>query len=661
MQITNVSYREFMCFRDASLTLNLPGLSILEGRVLGTPGFDSNGSGKSAIFDGLSWCLYDRCLRERYTGADVCRLGGKGQTSVTATLLDGDDTWVISRFREGNKNAGVTVTRNGDPVTRSTIVATNELIAHIVGMDFVTFCSSVAFGTREDVRGFFTATDKDRKAVLEQLLGFGFLSDAITAAERRRKVLVADVQEHQAHVVDTTNTLAFLRGQAAAYTADGWLERAQATLAEAQAQVPPAEAEHKKVAAAYETARKANALAQREYTGLWNTYHSAVEAVEVTRRELSGRLVEARRAASTADTMRASRQAEAASLLKKSGGVCTMCEQVVDPEHVKRLAAERRAKADQFAKERDRHNADVARLQKEHDLLVIPDPPLSAAKERTAAAESAAQYAMRDAANRLDAAKKTVADAQAEIERVTAAAATAQQRVQDLEMELQAQQAEQAHRMRGVSDLDFWVEGFGQRGLRSLLLEQQLPEINRTATLFAQTLIGNGSVIALSAVRELKSRAGATKEEMTVEAVIPGRTRTYQGASKGQRRRLDLCMLLAFHAVVANRLGVKINQLFIDELFDGLDRTGTARVIELLAGLSSGCPIILVTHNPQLKGVGHRAITVVHDGDAAVIQVQQDPVAAVCRPKAPPTLAPAPPPASSATSRPVRRVRRLGA
>jgi DNA repair exonuclease SbcCD ATPase subunit len=166
--------------------------------------------------------------------------------------------------------------------------------------------------------------------------------------------------------------------------------------------------------------------------------------------------------------------------------------------------------------------------------------------------------------------------------------------------------------------LAFWVEGFGKSGLKSFLLECELADINKAATLYVQRLLGQGAKICMSATRKLKSK-DVTKEELTVDATIPGCSYSYAGASKGQKRRLDLSLLLALRDVATKRSGVRVSQFFADEVFDGVDKAGCETVGMLLQELSALYPITLITHTSSLKSIATRVLRVVHNGKSAAL------------------------------------------
>jgi DNA repair exonuclease SbcCD ATPase subunit len=155
--------------------------------------------------------------------------------------------------------------------------------------------------------------------------------------------------------------------------------------------------------------------------------------------------------------------------------------------------------------------------------------------------------------------------------------------------------------------------------VKSFVIESEIPQINAIATNYARRLLGQGAFVRISPTKKLKT-TDDTREELLVEAGIPGCAQSYSGASKGQRHRLDLALILAFRSVVAARSACPFDQLFADELFDGVDATGVDCVVEILQEISAQCPVVLVTHDARLKSVGDRRVVVAHDGKCATLR-----------------------------------------
>jgi DNA repair exonuclease SbcCD ATPase subunit len=167
--------------------------------------------------------------------------------------------------------------------------------------------------------------------------------------------------------------------------------------------------------------------------------------------------------------------------------------------------------------------------------------------------------------------------------------------------------------------LAFWVKGFGNSGIKSFLIESELAELNRRCSTYAARLFGGGVKIWVTATRELKT--GALREEVTFHVDIPKCADNYYGCSAGQKRRVDLVILLALRDLVSSRVAARCSQLFVDEVFDGIDAAGVDAVCELLKELSSVGPVMLVTHTDGLRRAADRVVTVTHHGSHATLAV----------------------------------------
>ena len=204
-----VTYQNFGPFESAEVDFSQSGLTIIEGQMDGVRGCDSNGSGKSFLLDGIAWATFGRCIRGKYAGDEVMRrlyerddrnvlqvvTNKRGNpehdpagTSVTVELVGGPQAVYYTRYRKHpTYKDTVRLFVNGQEITRGRNSMTLEAIETILGMDFTTFSNSVAFGARDDVKSFFSATDAERKQILDRILGLEVYSRASVVARDRLK------------------------------------------------------------------------------------------------------------------------------------------------------------------------------------------------------------------------------------------------------------------------------------------------------------------------------------------------------------------------------------------------------------------------------------------------------------------------------------------
>lgn len=622
-RISEVCYKNFGPFEDVSFDFAQPGLTVIEGLIEGKRGCDSNGAGKSFLFDGVAWALYGRCIRERYKGDDVVRLNSKSGCAVTVQIIFGKEPITVTRYRKHPIHENhVKLYVGKKDRSRGTDPATTAAIEALLGMDFTSFCNSVAFGVREDIKSFFSATDVDRKRILERILGLELYAEAEKVARRKLREVTEDLEQINLRRTelqtsmsekqslrteliqsDETHDVTFKASlrKLAAKKLRGAVIRLDEELSRLREEWAIEETNFGKLQQTYK-------VAQQEYLDAVSTLDRKERKLEVQRSELTG-----------------SRSVAAGRIVKfeKLGGKkCPTCTQPVSGKLVAKVRKEAKDEIKDYDAKIDELRAKIAVLvDKREDLEVEPpEEPSRPIELDTLNIEiNTAQGAYAEAARRAEV-------EEARVEEMEEAAARIRAETEDLERGVALCRVELAEREEDYQiatklsdDLTFWIEGFGNQGLKSFLIEAEIPAINKRASAYAQQLLGAGAVVRLTATSKLKTKA-VTKEKLSVEGAIPGCTKSYAGASRGQKKRMDLALLLAFREIVAERQAKAFDQLFADEMFDGVDRSGVESIAELLKDIAAVCPVALVTHDSRLKPIAERLILVHHDGSRAVLE-----------------------------------------
>lgn len=152
--------------------------------------------------------------------------------------------------------------------------------------------------------------------------------------------------------------------------------------------------------------------------------------------------------------------------------------------------------------------------------------------------------------------------------------------------------------------LDFWVEGFGNKGLKSFLLDNIIPHLTQYAQLFIDRLTGNSIAIKFSTVSDTGN------DKFGVSAFNQEGADVYSGNSSGEKRRIDLAVMLALFMLANTR--VKLNIMLLDEVLDTLDAAGIDIVVEILEEMAKKRKLtIFVTSHTELADRLHESITVV--------------------------------------------------
>lgn len=158
--------------------------------------------------------------------------------------------------------------------------------------------------------------------------------------------------------------------------------------------------------------------------------------------------------------------------------------------------------------------------------------------------------------------------------------------------------------------LQFWVQGFSNSGIKSLLLDDITPFLNRRANKYLRKLSSDHMEIRFSTQTTLKS--GEKREKFTIEVVNNDGGNTYISNSSGEKRRIDIAVNLALQDLIAARSSKKLNIAFFDEVFDTLDATGVEKVVDLLQDMAKEkSSLFVITHNNDLKSLFTNSIKIV--------------------------------------------------
>ena len=162
--------------------------------------------------------------------------------------------------------------------------------------------------------------------------------------------------------------------------------------------------------------------------------------------------------------------------------------------------------------------------------------------------------------------------------------------------------------VKDITRVSFWVEAFGAQGIKSFVFENALPYITERANFYSTSLTGGTVVIDISPTTKYKTKAGF-QEKLNVSAINKHGANVYPGNSDGERRRIDICILLALQDLIATRASKVWNTVIFDEIFDALDRTGIEHVIDLFRSFTDKS-IFIISHSEDIKKYFDTAVIV---------------------------------------------------
>ncbi len=175
--------------------------------------------------------------------------------------------------------------------------------------------------------------------------------------------------------------------------------------------------------------------------------------------------------------------------------------------------------------------------------------------------------------------------------------------VQRAESEISSAKAE-------IERLKFWQEGYSQRGIPSMLIDQAVPLMNASMRKYLDTLSNGRYIVTFDTISQTKG--GDYRDKFSVN-VLDTKTQVNnrKQLSGGQTRLIDIATILTLRDLKAELGEVEFNLFAFDEIFDALDDSNIGYVCGILNSLKESRSLLIVSHRHQndLEADSHIQLT----------------------------------------------------
>jgi recombinational DNA repair ATPase RecF len=541
MNVSRVAVSGTVAFPErVELALPARGVVLLSG---------DNGSGKSSLVEAVAWATWGRGLRRRPDG----RSASPWLAGLPASVEVDAETFSARVARSARGTVTVAADLGCGAVTYETSLKGYASIATVAGSIDVWRRSCVFSGA--DAAHFAAASDAERKDILEEMLDLGVftaaatrakqaLSAAVAALARAREVVRIRDEDERARLADLVRA----PGRKVDEPIPSGDEYAMAALAGG---VPAVDAVLEADTRALAVAHDALAAESSYVCGLEATTRARIDFLDDGAARFAARLRAADR---------------------------SLCEACARPITVGEQAAARAwlaAEAEIAARER----AELALVRRAHvaEIQVLRAAAADVA-DRTRSAMDRARV-VREWCRRADAAASADRLRLDATERAMAAAVAAEEARRAARA---SAGAAAAHRC-ALQAID---------GTRSAVFSAALRGLSAAANGYLRRLCARYRV-SLEPVSRTKSGDERDKIALLVDGA--GNGEGYSGCSAGERRRIDIAVLLALGAPSACRAGT----LWLDEVFLHLDAAGKAGAAELVRELARDRCVVVVEHDDE--------------------------------------------------------------
>lgn len=267
------------------------------------------------------------------------------------------------------------------------------------------------------------------------------------------------------------------------------------------------------------------------------------------------------------------------------------------------------------------------RIREMADLL---DERTNALQTVTAQVETLVQQLEQtpDASDAIATLEHTIQDRRAQLDEHLAQIGRLQQQQQQLDAlkaqqtDLKTQQETLRRQLRIYQEL---AQAFGKNGIQALMIENVLPQLEVETNQILGRLSNHQLHVQFVTQRNRRSASRATAKPIdTLDIFIADAqgTRPYETYSGGEAFRINFAIRLALARLLAQRSGMALQLLIVDEGFGTQDEAGCDRLIAAIQAIAPDFSCILtVTHMPRLKEAFQTHIEVVKTQDGSQLAV----------------------------------------
>lgn len=618
------------------------GLVLVLGENLDEPRMNSNGSGKSSLFDSADWALFGVVPKGDHVDSVI---HDESKVAVVRVHLWDEDRnlpLVVERRKEKGKATQLQFTLGQNtPVAAMDLAETQRLLELELGLDREVFHATVFYG-QADTFHFAEATESRRMELLSRILpelavidGWGEKAKAKSKALAEQEAgFAATLGQINARILEAQNT-----AQQAANRMAAWEQEREARLVAVQnhgAELAARVEQHKAALAGEAVARDGLAQAEAAMTAPRADVATIDAQIQTEQRGVSGY-------ASQEGVLRGQAQAVQTALSKmqrQQVGVCSQCGQPVTAEHLareqSRLQAELANLERPLAEIRATMQAAQARivqLQAQRASEVTRADAILREQQANVAAfrrqvDGFAQIRAQLTAEERELAmrRQDWATIRGEANPWTVAASDQTAKITALQAEAAKATDEAAHTNLMRTYVDFWVDAFANKGLKNYILDHRLGEMTDAANHWVKLLTGGTIWVRFETQKMGRSTKRLSNDiNIRVFRYNPNGTiteRNYKSWSGGEKRRVSWAIDFGLSRLVAARARKAWDALVLDEVFKHVDAKGGEAVVEMLHYLRrERSSIFVVEHDADFQAhFEQRVLVRKQHGRAAIVE-----------------------------------------
>lgn len=614
----NLKLKNFLSWEKAEVSFDSPGeLFLISGVNQDTTTASSNGSGKSSLLESLVWCLYDTTYRDLPNKNSVVRKDAD-ECEVSVSFATDEGEFIVTRSRKSSGKGVVSITKNGEEISRGNIAAVNSQIVEAVGIPYDVFSYITLFGSSNTNR-FTLMGDADKK----KFLGRIFNLQSYELLRIKVKEVVSEYQKLRTSLTANVDTLM------------SSIFRIESTIKEKTREAETKEQERKDKLSDIEksllvTKENLSVVGQaigelkREEFPLLEEKKTLEEVIgkgfgEI-KKHLDAQLNNLNVYLEKIEKLEKKKQSVNSKIEKKRNEIenfslnCPTCGQGLPQDKVNEVLLQLSVELEELENESEEFSGDISDTKAEVKELEEKIDDLDKQvrnfgdkeKEELKRVDSElsnlqSSLNSKNAHATEMASKLKLLEKQLEILKSEDYYAGIKTLKETLEKEKEALEQNKEKLESNNNQLSFsnrvW-ELLGPSAIISYVLDSGIEELNNYLSEISSGIYGDDYSISLSSVRELGSGA----EENKISIVYSTQAGCYGASSDGEKRKADISIFLSLNSL-ASALGTGSTNLIIaDEALDSLDSVASKAVIDSISKYASeeGKQVFLVSHSDNV-------------------------------------------------------------
>lgn len=631
MRLTRLELSNFLSIQKLSLDLEDRGLVLIKGNNLDNSDYDSNGSGKSSIIEGIDWTLYGKTVRG-IKGDEVVH-DKVGKNCMGKISLEDDDgsryEFVRYRKHKTHKNAFL-IYKDGQDITPRSEEQATKLVEKILQMDNKTFVNTILYSSQ--AFKFTSMTDRELKEAFDVILDLEVFNGCQEIAKERMSSMDKKFSTIQNQIESAKQSINQRRQdiknaeEAEKDWEEEWkqkVKKIKSDIKEAKAEL---ELEVKKSVNIKEIPKiKKELIKLKESLKDLEKMGDAMDKLRSKQAESKGQIqafIKQRRVIESSIEDLEDQYKNANDLI---GTDCPVCGTFITEDNLGHVMEDLKNKI----AEQQKLISDIDKAQDELQKLID-----EAAKELEEYGDYKVQYSelvseikSKEAKIRLiqqevdnqqllvNRLEKGVAEKEARLEKYREELSPYdsiieghQEKIDEAEGLIEELSVSGTQLKADILELEFWVKAFGNSGIKSLLLDEVTPYLNQRANHYLQQLSSDSIEVIFTTQTKLKD--GQIRDKFAIDVVNYEGGKKYIANSGGEKRRVDIAVNLALQDLIAHRSAKRLNIAIYDEVFDAMDEVGTERIVDLLKDMTKEKSSIFVTsHSESLKALFDKSVT----------------------------------------------------